>query len=203
MTAVDAFCIDVYEAFLVEIVAGQEAAWSPFLNPGAREVRAKSAPDAIPQGHISEVTAGAACANAGKRLCTSSEWLRACHGPDDFTYPYGDAQIADTCNDHRATHPAVDLYGANDPFSHLNDSCLNQLPDTVDASGANDGCVSAEGVFDLVGNLHEWIDEPAGTFRGGFFLDTQLNGPGCNYATTAHTADYFDYSTGFRCCADP
>ena len=25
-----------------------------------------------------------------------------------------------------------------------------------------------------------------GTFRGGFYVDTVLNGPGCLYATTAH-----------------
>jgi hypothetical protein len=54
-----------------------------------------------------------------------------------------------------------------------------------------------------VGNLHEWTADPAGTFRGGFYVDTKLNGPGCLYATTAHDSSHWDYSTGFRCCADP
>src|SRR5690348_17857155 len=49
--------------------------------------------------------------------------------PRSTLFPYT-TLFRSTCNDHRATHPAVDLYGANDPFSHLNDSCLNQLPDT-------------------------------------------------------------------------
>ena len=44
--------------------------------------------------------------------------------------------------------------------------------------------------------------DPAGTFRGGFFVDTQLNGNGCLYVTTVHDTTYADYSTGFRCCAD-
>ena len=44
--------------------------------------------------------------------------------------------------------------------------------------------------------------DPGGTFRGGFYVDTAVNGPGCTYRTTAHSASYSDYSTGFRCCAD-
>jgi hypothetical protein len=40
-----------------------------------------------------------------------------------------------------------------------------------------------------------------GTFRGGYYVETQLNGHGCDYATTAHDVTYWDYSTGFRCCA--
>ena len=58
------------------------------------------------------------------------------------------------------------------------------------------------GVFDMVGNVHEWVADPNGTFRGGYYLDTTLNGEGCNYRTDAHDATYHDYSTGFRCCAD-
>jgi sulfatase modifying factor 1 len=42
-----------------------------------------------------------------------------------------------------------------------------------------------------------------GTFMGGYFVDAKLNGPGCEYLTTAHAKTYRDYSTGFRCCADP
>jgi hypothetical protein len=39
-----------------------------------------------------------------------------------------------------------------------------------------------------------------GTFRGGYYLDTHINGNGCEYKTTAHSVKYRDYSTGFRCC---
>ena len=54
----------------------------------------------------------------------------------------------------------------------------------------------------MMGNLHEWTSDPAGTFRGGFYVDTVINGDGCLYRTTAHDVSYHDYSTGFRCCAD-
>ena len=73
---------------------------------------------------------------------------------------------------------------------------------SLDLTGENDGCVTPEGVFDLMGNLHEWTADPAGTFRGGFYVDTVRNGPGCLYRTTAHNTEHWDYSTGFRCCAD-
>jgi hypothetical protein len=52
----------------------------------------------------------------------------------------------------------------------------------------------------MVGNIHEWTSD--GTFRGGYYLDTKQNGEGCDYKTTAHAKTYYDYSTGFRCCAD-
>jgi hypothetical protein len=44
---------------------------------------------------------------------------------------------------------------------------------------------------------------PHGTFCGGYYLDTSINGDGCKYRTRAHAHDYHDYSTGFRCCAAP
>jgi hypothetical protein len=53
----------------------------------------------------------------------------------------------------------------------------------------------------MVGNLHEWTADRTGHFRGGFYVDTKLNGHGCDYVTTRHEPDYWDYSVGFRCCA--
>ena len=45
----------------------------------------------------------------------------------------------------------------------------------------------------MVGNLHEWIEDPDGTFKGGFYVDAERNGPGCLYTTTAHAGTYRDY----------
>ena len=77
-----------------------------------------------------------------------------------------------------------------------------QQPQTLDRAGARSACISVEGAYDLMGNLFEWTADQAGTFRGGDYVDTSLNGPGCLYATTAHDASYHDYSTGFRCCSN-
>jgi formylglycine-generating enzyme required for sulfatase activity len=82
------------------------------------------------------------------------------------------------------------------------DPALNRLSGTIARTGTHAKCRSSYGVFDMVGNLHEWVADPRGVFRGGYYLDTHQNGDGCDYRTSAHDADYRDYSTGFRCCAD-
>ena len=201
MLRVDAFCVDRFEAALVEL---DGTPWSPYFNPGRAPVRAVSLEEAVPQAYISGVQAGEACVAAGKRLCTDAEWLRACQGPMGTTYPYGDADEPGVCNDARAVHPAVEYFGTSDDwiYSKLDNACLDQLPDSLDRAGTNPGCITAEGAFDMMGNLHEWTADPEGTFRGGYYVDTKINGPGCLYATTAHATSHWDYSTGFRCCAD-
>ena len=203
MIPVTTFCIDRYEASLMYADSG--VPFSPYVNPGTIPVRAVSIAGAVPQGYIDQLQAGDACAAAGKRLCTDPEWLRACQGPAATTYPYGDTLEPGVCNDARAVHPAIEYFGttADWIWSELGNACLNQLHDSLDPAGANPGCVTDEGAFDMMGNLHEWTDDPAGTFRGGYYVDTVLNGPGCLYATTAHNVYHWDYSTGFRCCADP
>jgi sulfatase modifying factor 1 len=199
-------CVDRYEATLEEWVDGAWQPASPYVGVAGRTVRAAVAPGQIPQGYVSGDEAAAACAAAGKRLCTSDAWLAACRGPADWTYPYGDAYQSGACNDDYAgDHPVIDFFGSTDVWdaAHLNDPGINQQPGTVAPGGAFAGCVSAWGVFDLHGNLHEWVDDADGTFRGGFYADAAVNGPGCSYVTTAHVRSYADYSTGFRCCADP
>ena len=52
------------------------------------------------------------------------------------------------------------------------------------------------------GSYDEWTADPNGTFRGGYYVDTVINGPGCLYTTTAHDTSYVSFSTGFRCCVD-
>jgi hypothetical protein len=199
-------CIDRHEASLVVIdgdgrVIGSH---SPYVHPTA-DVRAVSIEGAVPQGYIDADTAEQACVAAGKRLCTDGEWLRACRGASDRLYPYGDRVQPGTCNDARDSHPAIEYFGTADPsvFSMLGHPCILQVPDGVQTTGAHPQCVTEDGAFDMMGNLHEWTADAAGTFRGGFFVDTVLNGPGCTYATTAHDRSHWDYSTGFRCCADP
>lgn len=84
----------------------------------------------------------------------------------------------------------------------LNDSRLHELSHTVSPTGAFPDCTSGFGAVDMVGNLHEWVADANGVFRGGYFMDTHLHGEGCEYRTTIHGPKYHDYSTGFRCCKD-
>ncbi|MEM7153190.1 MAG: SUMF1/EgtB/PvdO family nonheme iron enzyme [Myxococcota bacterium] len=203
----DGFCIDRHEAALVIVddEGRQLGHHSPYFNPGDTRVRAVSLPGAIPQGYINQVQAAAACSEAGKRLCTNTEWLRACQGAANTTFPYGDRLVPGRCNDARAMHPAIEYFGTSEEWiwSELGHPCISQIPDSLHVTGRHADCVTSEGAFDMMGNLHEWTSDPEGTFRGGFFADTAINGPGCLYATTAHGVSHWDYSTGFRCCADP
>ncbi len=205
MVSVADFCIDRYEASLVELDAGGSVmgSWSPFHNPGNRRMRAVSIEGAIPQGYISGLQAADACAEAGKRLCDDDEWLRACRGSSTTTYPYGNTRQPGVCNDDR-DHPAIEFFGtaADWIWSELGNACISQIPNSVDTTGENEGCVSEDGVHDMMGNVHEWISDPTGVFRGGFYADTSNNGDGCEYDTEAHNTSHWDYSTGFRCCAD-
>ena len=85
----------------------------------------------------------------------------------------------------------------------MNDPRLNQQPNTVAKTGrvrALHERRSASSTWSAT--CTSGSTSPAATFRGGYYLDTHINGDGCAYRTTAHAADYHDYSTGFRCCAD-
>lgn len=206
----DRFCIDRWEASLVEVLAdGREAPWPPFdAVRGGRSVRAVSLPNVYPQAYISGAQAAQACAAAGKRLCAPIEWRKACMGPRGQTFGYGGERIEGRCNDGGRS-PMLRLFpqraSSSEGFAFLemNDPRLNQLSDTLSPTGAHEDCTNEYGVFDMVGNLHEWTNDPHGTFQGGYYLDTHLNGDGCSYRTVAHDVTYHDYSTGFRCCTDP
>jgi hypothetical protein len=211
-----AYCVDRFEAALAKRDAPEQ------LWPGNQkifghtsELFAVSRSGVKPQGYINGHQAKVMCENAEKRLCSSSEWKLACKGKDASSYPYGNVRKPNACNDRfRAftNHPVVRLFQREAPKgtpqknmwlpSWMSDPRLHELSHTVTLTGEKSECEGSYGTFDMVGNLHEWVSDAAGTFRGGFFMDTYQNGEGCNYSTTAHSLKYYDYSTGFRCCAD-
>ncbi|HEY8080022.1 MAG TPA: SUMF1/EgtB/PvdO family nonheme iron enzyme [Labilithrix sp.] len=204
----DRFCVDRYEASLVEVRSnGQEEAYPYYLPVEGHVVRAVSQKGVYPQGYISGVQAASACRASGKRLCKPTEWRTACKGPERQKFGYGNEQVRGTCNDNGRS-PMGLFYGRDISegtawvFGKMNDSRLNQTPGTLAETGSHDGCTNGYGVYDMVGNLHEWVDDQSGTFQGGYYLDVTQNGDGCGYRTDAHEFAYHDYSTGFRCCAD-
>jgi hypothetical protein len=144
---------------------------------------------AIPRTGMNQEEAAALCAQHGKRLCTELEWERACKGPSNTTYEYGDA--------YRATECATGLSGRLAP------------------SGIQVGCKSAFGVRDMHGGPWEWTastwnrgpmstvgSKPEGrlaTLRGGNGDSGELVGRCANAigrVATGHRPDF-----GTRCCA--
>jgi hypothetical protein len=201
MARVGRSCVDKYEGSLVEIHDdGTETTFSPYEAPNGHHVRAVSRPGVVPQGHISMVEAQRACKASHKRLCHANEWKAACKGPSSTRYPYGDARVANACVDTNRTSPMTLLHSGERSGRTLNDPRANQQGNTIERTGAAASCTNDYGVHDMVGNVHEWTDDAS--FRGGYYLDTKGNGEGCEYRTTAHARSYYDYSTGFRCCAD-
>ena len=210
MVQVGHYCIDRYEAYVVELdERGREQPHSPYTPVDGLRVRAKVAAGVVPQGYISQVQAANACQNAHKRLCTAPEFSLACRGPNrNASYPYGGVRHQrGKCNEGKGSAVSI-VFGSQAPFDNqlMNDPRLNRWSGGLAKTGAYSGSASPYGVFDLVGNLHEWGAEVAanghGYFRGGFYGDAEINGSGCAYVTTAHAAVYHDYSTGFRCCRD-
>jgi formylglycine-generating enzyme required for sulfatase activity len=203
------FCIDPYEGSLVVKSAdGTTRPQSPYHVPLLQDgivYLAQSRAGVVPQGYVSAQTAASACRAVGKRLCQAVEWRAACGGSEGTAFPYGPLRIPGKCKE-TGTKSMMQLHA--DTLARgwgraeLNDPRNNQLSGSVARTGSFPECVNDYGVYDMVGNLHEWTADPNGTFQGGYWLDTSQHGEGCAYRTIAHASDYHDYSTGFRCCAD-
>jgi len=199
------FCIDRWEATTATL---DGKAHSPHHPVTHEKVRAESAPGVVPQAFISMEEADLACTRAGKRLCTTQQWVDACRGTDKpkRTYPYGTKEDADACNvNASAGHPLMALHEGKRPTDSfwMNDARINQVASTLAPTGAFERCTTPEGVSDMVGNLLEWTRGERPLLMGGYYLDAKENGDGCSYVTMRHGEKYHDFSTGFRCCLEP
>jgi formylglycine-generating enzyme required for sulfatase activity len=177
----------------------------PFQEGGVERPTAVSRGGILPSGYVTGLLAREACAATGKRLCTKEEWKTACKGEAGRRFPYGDAFRDGACNVARAGHPAAILHG-HASLGHLDPRLGRVLLDGAPGlrpTGDLASCASVWGgdaVFDMVGNVDEWIDEEGGAFAGGFYARSTKNG--CDAIVDSHPPAYLDYSTGVRCCMD-
>ncbi|MET0790217.1 MAG: hypothetical protein ABW061_01735, partial [Polyangiaceae bacterium] len=157
-------------------------ALSTFQREHNYEPRAVSEAQVIPQAYLSYNLAKKACENAHKRLCSKDEWVTACRGQKDTPFPYGTDFRAGRCNVHRAIHPGYALHASSslgllDPRLNLVEEGEDPLLRLTGSTGANGACASEwpDGkIFDMVGNLDEWVED--GMFLGGFYARASTKG---------------------------
>ncbi len=148
------------------------------------------------------------CERRHKRLCTEDEWITACEGEEKRAYPYGDAHEDGRCNDDktwRTVDEAVLAHWPDDDAKEHTESLYQ-----ADPSGSKHGCVSEDGVYDLTGNVEEWVQRTrahannyAHILIGCYWSGCYGGGkPTCHSTNSAHGPEFRFYETGFRCCKD-
>jgi len=198
---VDSFSIDVYE-----VTVGQ---YAEFLRSG--EVRApldwktinQSANQKRPVANVDWADAVAYCKWAGKRLPTEAEWEKAARGTDGRIYPWGN-------DPPTPLHANYGKMGSHDY-------------ETLAPVGTLEAGKSPYGIYDMAGNVWEWVSDwydndyyknspqqnPGGPSMGGFKVIR--GGSWTSSPRNLRSADrYWDppsfrslYFPGFRCAKNP
>ncbi len=144
------------------------------------------------------------CVSAGKRLCTADEFTFACEGESMRAHVYGNERSAEICN---ADRPYIARTYDYEPWDacHKKPACKAELArlDQRLPAGAKPECVSEHGVFDLNGNVNEWVvrtDQKSphrSGLKGGWWGPVRNR---CRPMTTFHLEGDYGYEQGFRCC---
>ncbi len=222
-------CIQKWEA---QLFNGNGTLHDPYIIPPMPEnmqgMYAKASAGVIPQGYTGRDQAETACSNTNEegfqfRLCSEEEWTAACQGPKKTLFPYGTSyRIEGKCNTHKfpeEEHLVLRYHpDAKWTKKEMNDSRINKTEGGLAKTGEYRSCTNDFGVFDMVGNLQEWISdtpegkngEPMSIAKGDHYMGQGKNYEGCKardafhlyYADEPHK-NQRDYSRGIRCCADP
>jgi formylglycine-generating enzyme len=191
-----AFCIDRFEASGEGDLGNADQSSAGERGDGSTTVAAESKRFVQPLSGVSWFQANASCQNGGKRLCSADEWLTACRGASDVTYPYGDEFRKTTCNGYDAGRSASVETGA-----------MIVRGSTI-AGGAEFafGCVTQHGAYDMSGNVWEWnaesyFDGARRGLTGGSFRSNEI-GLRCVTEDNHERPAQADETYGFRCCRD-
>jgi formylglycine-generating enzyme required for sulfatase activity len=187
--------VEHYARFLLakgDDTSGQspECAWNDSFEPSVQTAAPKQ-----PVTHVDFCDAVAYCAWADKRLCgkigggtlafselaspTKSQWFAACGGAKGQLYPYGSTLTPNACNSSSMSVAVVASHAGCEGF--------------------------ASGVFDMVGNVAEWVDACDASNGavdgcetiGGSYLDAGT----CSLSSLKHRDEQLP-SVGFRCCSN-
>ena len=138
---------------------------------------------------ITHEGAAALCGHLGGRLCTNAEWIAACRGSDDRAFPYGPEFQPSRCH--------VGSYENPGPGGR----------DTMPVGAIPECQGGLEGVFDLSGNVSEWLADCKGDyckFRGAAYLGNEPveHFAGCGEVCSGNRPSLQSGTVGVRCCRD-
>jgi formylglycine-generating enzyme required for sulfatase activity len=148
----------------------------------------------MPEAKLSLEKAIALCKTVGKRLCTSREWRNACQDGKQKRYVYGDKYRPGHC-----------LSNTDIPQGHT--SLIHEEQEYA-PSGSNVNCVTDKGIFDMNGNLEEWVLDNwkgfGGILEGGAWYShhqyADCTGRYSRQPDYRLTPDRHTDSAGVRCC---
>ncbi len=160
----------------------------------------------LPSLLISWTDARKECEKIGKRLCTEEEFNFACEGEEMLPYTYGYVRDATRCNidrQYRKREKKLLHYES----CMKKPECKNELAklDQRLPAGSLAQCVSPFGVYDLNGNINEWVFRPKekppnrSGLKGGWWGPVRGR---CRPTVGFHKEDDYGYEEGFRCCQD-
>ncbi|MCB9737756.1 MAG: thioredoxin domain-containing protein [Deltaproteobacteria bacterium] len=180
------------------MVEGKTASKSFFIDPFEASIgkdgKAYSKPGAKP-ARVSWQDAKDACEKAGKRLCSEEEWVSVCTG-EPAVDNNNNGQFADDDVEGRM-YPYGAFYKANACMDQGDKYQGNPVP-----TGSMEQCRTPSGVFDLAGNISEWVGatKETATLLGGHTASGE--GARCNDRAFQPGIGRRNHTTGFRCCAD-
>ena len=135
----------------------------------------------VPIYNVSFSEAKNLCKRRGKRLCARLEWYLSCSGGIGNTYPYGKYFIKRECN-------TMDDKDIGSEFVK---------------SGDFKGCRTKTNIFDMLGNLAEWVEDEKVSSGQATIIGASYDVLGywvsCNYTEEMDLNEKSEF-VGFRCC---
>lgn len=160
---------------------------------GVQSTRACAQPGVLPWTNVTYTEAYDACAAAGLRLCTESEWENACEAGSSCQWSFAtncSTYNANTCNGN--DYDAV--AGGSDDDVLLTTGALTQC-----YANTTNGPL-----YDMSGNAKEWTQARSSgvnPLRGGSYNNTS-GGMTCQFNFTVADDSFQLANVGFRCCSD-
>lgn len=160
----------------------------------------------LPALLMSWVDAKKMCEEKGKRLCREAEFNFACEGEEMLPYTYGYVRDPEACNIDKAYRKRKKKLAKYERCMKRPD-CKAELArlDQRVPTGSMPRCVSPFGVYDLNGNINEWVERPKqerpnrSGLKGGWWGPVRGR---CRPTVGFHKEDDYGYEEGFRCCQD-